>query len=56
MIVDLLKSPRLFPVIIIALQACAAIRWGFAGSAWNALYWGLAVGLNSVCTFGKLGQ
>jgi hypothetical protein len=56
MIVDLLRSPRFFPGVIIVLQACAAIRWGVAGSAWNAFYWAFAVGLNTICTFGKLGQ
>lgn len=53
---EVLKSPRAFPTIIILLQACAAIRWGAAGNAWNAMYWAFAVGLNAVCTFGKLGQ
>jgi len=53
---DLIRSPRFFPGIIIALQACAAIRWGFAGSAWNMFYWAFAVGLNTIVTFGKLGQ
>jgi hypothetical protein len=51
-----IKDPRFFPTVIIVLQACAAARWAAAGSAWNAMYWAFAVGLNGVCTFGKLGQ
>ncbi len=52
----MLKDPRFFPTVIIVLQACASARWAAAGSTWNAAYWAFAVGLNSVCTFGKLGQ
>jgi hypothetical protein len=56
MILEFIKSERFFPSVIIALQACAAARWAAAGSAWNSLYWGLAVGLNAVVTFGKIGS
>ncbi len=48
-----LLNPRLFTVIMLALNALAAVRWAFERNWPQAAYWGCAFGLNlAVMTMG----
>lgn len=47
----LLKSPQLFPVIMIALNGLAAIRYGLARQPGQTLYWSAAFAINIAVTF-----
>lgn len=46
-----LSDPRLFNILILVLFACATVRWAFAGSLKQSLYWGGALILNYAVTF-----
>jgi hypothetical protein len=48
-----LSDPRLFNIVILVLFALATIRWAFAGSLKQSLYWGGAFILNYAITFLK---
>lgn len=48
----LLGDPRLFNVIIMALYASAAIRWGWAGRWADMCYWLSALAITLTVTFG----
>ena len=47
----LISDPRFFPVVIMILFACAAIRYAIAKNWGQALYWGSALVLNIAVTF-----
>ncbi len=47
----LLSDPRLFNYLILLLYVCSALRWAFARSWWDAVYWAGAVVLQVVITF-----
>lgn len=47
----LLADPRLFPVLIMALFACAAVRYAVAGNLLQAVYWFSALCLNGAVFF-----
>lgn len=44
-------DPRLFNVILLVLFALTTIRWAFAGSPRQTLYWAAAFLLNYAVTF-----
>jgi hypothetical protein len=46
-----LKSPQAFPVLILALEVCATVRYAIAGDRWHAFYWLFSVELVGLCTF-----
>ena len=48
---SLLSDPRLFNYAVMALFACAAIRWAFARQWLDALYWSASVALTVAFTF-----
>lgn len=49
---NLLTDARLFNYILMALYACAAIRWSWDREWWQALYWIGAIVILSAVTFG----
>jgi hypothetical protein len=46
MIWSTLSSPRFFPILIMVLFACAAVRYAVAGNWLQTLYFACAFGLN----------
>lgn len=44
-------DPRFFNVLIIVLFALATVRWIFAGSLKQSMYWGGALLINVAVTF-----
>lgn len=53
-ILSLLSSPKAFPAAIIALQACAAVRWAAARAPAPMVYWACAAALGLAVTFGNM--
>lgn len=53
-ILNLLSSPKAFPAAIIALQACAAIRWAFCRATAPTVYGACAALLGVAVTFGNM--
>lgn len=51
MIWRLIADPRLFPVVIMVLFACAAARYAVAGNLWQTIYWLSALHLNVAVFF-----
>lgn len=47
----MLSDPRIFNYIIMTLFAAAAVRWAFAGSWQQTLYWAASVLLTITVTF-----
>lgn len=47
----MLNDPRPFNYVIMALFAATAVRWAFAGSWQQALYWAASVLLTAAVTF-----
>ncbi len=48
---SVLKDPRLFNFIIMALYAGACVRWGFAGKWADVCYWLSALAITATVTF-----
>lgn len=48
----LLSDPRLFNYLLIILFALCSVRWAFARSWPDTLYWGFGCALNAVVTWG----
>ena len=46
-------DPRLFNVVIMALYGLNILRWIWDGNYWAASYWGCALGLTVIITFGR---
>lgn len=51
-IAALLKDPRLFNFVIMAMYTFATIRWAIAGRWPDAAYWFFALGITATVTFG----
>lgn len=47
----MLRDPRLFPVVILALYTCSMLRYALARNWPQALYWLCAFGLTFLVTF-----
>jgi hypothetical protein len=47
----LLKSPKGFPTLILALEVVATIRYAVGRDWWHAAYWLFSVELVALCTF-----
>ncbi len=52
MLLQLMRSTRFFPSVLIALQLGAVMRYALAGAKVQAAYWLLAAGLNALVAFG----
>ena len=50
---SILLDPRLFNFAIMWLYSFAIVRWTLAGNLWAASYWGCALGLTVIITFGR---
>lgn len=48
-----LLDARLFNFVIMALYGLNIARWLFAANFWAAGYWGCALGLTVIITFGR---
>lgn len=46
-------DPRIFNFIIMGLYGLNIVRWLFAANFWAAGYWGCALGLTVIITFGR---
>jgi hypothetical protein len=49
---SILSDPRLFNYIIISLYAINTVRWAFAGSWGDTLYWAAALQITAAVTWG----
>lgn len=49
---NILRDPRLFNFIIMALYAFSSLRWSIAGKWVDAAYWVSALGITATVTFG----
>lgn len=47
-----LSDPRIFNFILIAIYAANIVRWGYAGSFADAMYWSGALWITLAVTFG----
>lgn len=51
--IRLLLDPRFFNFVIMGLYGLNIGRWAVAGNFWSAGYWGCALGLTVIITFGR---
>lgn len=51
-----IKSPHLFPCVMLVMMAAAAVRWAFAENWPQVAYWGFSFGLVMTCSFFLKGQ
>lgn len=49
---ELIKDPKVFNYVILALYACNIVRWTIAGSRGDALYWAGAFWITASVTWG----
>lgn len=49
---SILSDPRAFNFLIMALYACASIRWACAGKWADMCYWLSALAITATVTFG----
>lgn len=52
--IDLIKHPRFFDVLILALFAGASLRWLIEGNSTRSIYWAAAFVLNYAVSFGRM--
>lgn len=50
--IELIKDPKVFNYVILALYACNIVRWTIAGSRGDALYWAGAFWITASVTWG----
>jgi hypothetical protein len=51
--VSVLLDPRIFNFVIMGLYGLNIMRWSAAGNLWAAGYWGCALGLTIIVSFGR---
>jgi len=49
--IELIKSPKAFPTLILALEVAAAVRYAAGRDWWHAAYWLFSVELVALVTF-----
>ncbi len=48
---EILRSPFLFPILSILLGVCGAVRWALEGNFGQAAYWVLGAAITVIVTF-----